>query len=158
VLYRQEIPPSPLKNYIKNSSTLRSPFKVLHLSHIIFQPLQIPHIEPTTKAGVLLKHKAPPQPTGAHHTTPPTAPLLEQLQDPVILPGHTLVTAKSAEFKVTQPNGVLHFALYQSKIPLHPALHSRAHHGNHKLTLPPIHPPRHPGLWTVVRLTMSPQI
>uniref|UniRef100_A0A2N9EX91 Reverse transcriptase Ty1/copia-type domain-containing protein n=1 Tax=Fagus sylvatica TaxID=28930 RepID=A0A2N9EX91_FAGSY len=50
-----------------------------------------------------------------------------------------LVTAKSAEFKVTQPKGVLHFALYQYKIPLHPTLHSRAHHGNHKLTLPPIH-------------------
>uniref|UniRef100_A0A2N9I718 Integrase catalytic domain-containing protein n=1 Tax=Fagus sylvatica TaxID=28930 RepID=A0A2N9I718_FAGSY len=68
---------------------------------------------------------------------------------PVILPGHTLVTAKSADFKVTLPNGVLHFALYQFTIPLHPALHSRAHHGNHKLTLPPTHPPRRPGFWTV---------
>ncbi|CAL9004058.1 unnamed protein product [Prunus brigantina] len=83
--------------------------------------LQIPHPEPTPETGVLLHHKATPPPTGAHPPTPPTAHLL-QLQIHhralVLLPGHTLATAKSAGLKVTLPNGVHHFGSYQFTPPL----------------------------------------
>ncbi|KAL6269021.1 hypothetical protein ACE6H2_025932 [Prunus campanulata] len=36
-----------------------------------------------------------------------------------------------------------------------PSLPNKAHHGNHKLILPHILPPHHPGFWTVVHHTMS---
>jgi len=151
MLSRPEIPPSHLKNFTKNFSILRPLFKLSHLSHIIFQLLPIPHIEPTPKIGVLLHLVAIPQTTSAHPTTFPTTHLLYPLQDPfhhrplVLLTNHTLVTAKFAGFGVTLPIGALPFALYQFILYPHPTLPNKEHPGNHKLTLPPIPPPRHLG-------------
>lgn len=136
VLFKPEIPQLTLKNFMKNCSTLKPPYKQGGQNHLPSQLLQVPPAE-TQHRGDLTQAPALIV-LGVHPTIIPISIPHYQMVDHfhllAIVPFiHTWDISKSAGYKATRPEGAPPFDWFQLTCPTTPQLHPliQPHHNNH---------------------------
>lgn len=126
VLFKPEIPQLTLKNFMKNCSTLKPPYKQGGQNHLPSQLLQVPPAE-TQHRGDLTQAPALIV-LGVHPTIIPISIPHYQMVDHfhllAIVPFiHTWDISKSAGYKATRPEGAPPFDWFQLTCPTTPQLH-----------------------------------
>lgn len=137
VLFKPKIPQLTLKNFLKNCSTLKPPYKQGGQNHLPSQLLQIPlaktqHCDDLTQAPALIVLGVRPTiiPIGIPHHQ-----MVDHLHLLAIVPFvHTWDISKSADYKAKLPKGVPPFNWFQLTHPTTPQPHPliQPHHSNHE--------------------------